>query len=169
MNNLKESTLKIPHFSILTGVALLIGYVETLVAMPVFVPGMKLGLGNLVIIIVMYLWGIKSAITISFLKIFLTSLLFSGFGSFMYSFGGAFVSLIIMYSCQRSNIFSIKAVSILGGIGHNIGQLIVASLVIENMNLLYYGLVLLVFGIMAGLVVGIVSEKLLKVLKFTRY
>lgn len=157
MNN-NDFRKLLPYYSLFTTVALLIGYVEILVNLPIFIPGMKLGLGNILIIVIIYLLDIRGAIAVSFLKIFLTSLLFSGFGSFMYSLGGGIFSLIVMWICKKSNLFSVIGVSIMGGIFHNIGQLLVAVILIENLNLMYYGVLLIIFGTISGIIVGIVGN-----------
>lgn len=163
MNN--DFKKNIPYYSLFTTVAVLVGYVEMLVQLPVFIPGMKVGLGNVVIVTVLYLLGIKGAVTINLLKIFLTSLLFSGFGSFMYSLGGGLLSLFVMWIAKKSGLFSVIGISVLGGVFHNIGQLIVAVLIIENINLMYYGLVLLIFGVISGVLVGIVGNMMINRLK----
>lgn len=158
MGNNRNLNRNVAYYGVFVAVALLVGYVEMLIPMPVFIAGMKLGLSNVVIVIILYLYGFKSAVGISALKVTMSSLLFSGFGSFAYSLCGGLLSVLIMWLAKSSKIFSIVAVSVMGGIAHNMGQLIVATIIIENINLMYYGFLLLIFGVISGCCVGAVAN-----------
>ncbi len=149
---------KIPYLGVFTALALLLGYVESLVPLPFLVPGMKLGLGNVIVLLLLYLMDIKSAFFVSLIKVLLSGLLFSGFSSMLYSLAGAMVGLMLMCIGKKINALGMVGVSVLGGIGHNIGQIVVAVLVIENLNLLYYFPVLLICGTITGVLVGVVGS-----------
>ena len=153
------SSKKIAYCGLLTTVALLLSYVERMLAIPMIVPGMKLGLANVAILIALYILDNKTAFIISILRILISALLFTGFASFLYSASGALLSFVVMVLCKKTNIFSMIAISILGGISHNIGQIIVACLIVENIRLLYYMPFLIILGITTGFVTGIIGDK----------
>lgn len=148
---------KIPYLSVFTALAILMGYIESLVPLPFLVPGMKLGFGNVIVLLMLYLMDLKSAFFVSLVKVLLSGLLFSGFASTLYSLAGAMVALLFMVLGKKIKSLSIIGVSVLGGLGHNIGQIVVASCVIENLNLLYYLPVLLICGTVTGVLVGVVG------------
>lgn len=163
------SSKKIAYCGLLTTVALLLSYVERMLAIPMIVPGMKLGLANVAILIALYILDNKTAFSISILRILISALLFTGFASFLYSASGALLSFVVMVLCKKINIFSMIAVSILGGISHNIGQIIVACLIVENIRLLYYMPFLIILGITTGFVTGIVGDKAVYYIKNNKH
>ncbi len=152
-------TKKIAYCGLLTTVALLLSYVERMLAIPMLVPGMKLGLANVVVLIALYLFDSKTAFCISILRILMSGILFTGFASFFYSAAGALLSFFVMSFLKNHFRFSTIAVSISGGISHNIGQIIIACIVVENMGLFYYLPFLVILGIATGFFTGIVGEK----------
>lgn len=163
------SSKKIAYCGLLTTVALLLSYVERMLAIPMIVPGMKLGLANVAILIALYILDNKTAFIISILRILISALLFTGFASFLYSASGALLSFVVMVLCKKINIFSMIAVSILGGISHNIGQIIVACLIVENIRLLYYMPFLIILGIATGFVTGIIGDKAVYYIKNNKH
>lgn len=163
------SSKKIAYCGLLTTVALLLSYVERMLAIPMIVPGMKLGLANVAILIALYILDNKTAFIISILRILISALLFTGFASFLYSASGALLSFVVMVLCKKTNIFSMIAISILGGISHNIGQIIVACLIVENIRLLYYMPFLIILGIATGFVTGIVGDKAVYYIKNNKH
>mgnify|MGYP002511357912 FL=1 len=163
------SSKKIAYCGLLTTVALLLSYVERMLAIPMIVPGMKLGLANVAILIALYILDNKTAFIISILRILISALLFTGFASFLYSASGALLSFVVMVLCKKINIFSMIAVSILGGISHNIGQIIVAYLIVENIRLLYYMPFLIILGIATGFVTGIIGDKAVYYIKNNKH
>ncbi len=152
------SNKKIAYYGLFAGLALLMGYVELMIPMPVAVPGIKLGLANVIVLIVLYFMGAKSAFFLSLVRILLSGLLFAGFAGFLYSLAGALLSFGVMALCKRSGIFSITGVSVAGGISHNVGQIAVACVVVNNLKLAYYLPVLLVAGVVTGFVTGLVGK-----------
>lgn len=149
---------KIAYGGLFSALAILMGYVELLVPLPIPVPGVKLGLANIIIILVLYVMGPKAAFFVSVIRVLLSGLLFAGFAGLLYSLSGALVSLAAMLLLYKTDQFSIIGISISGGIFHNIGQIFVAALVVENMKLFYYLPILLVSGILTGAVIGMVAQ-----------
>ena len=134
---------KIALYGMMTALAFLLSYVETLIPINLGVPGVKLGLANLASIVSLYLLGAGAAAAIALVRIVLVGFTFGNLSMMLYSLAGAAVSLLLMVVFRRLDWFGVTGVSILGGAGHNIGQLIVAALVVENASLFYYLPVLL--------------------------
>lgn len=152
------SAKNISYFGVFTALAVVMGYIERLIPIPVPIPGIKLGLANVIVIIVLYFMGKKQAFFISVVRILISALLFSGFAGFLYSFAGAFLSYFIMLVVKGRTGASIIGVSVLGGIFHNIGQIIMASIVVSNIKIFYYLPVLIFSGVITGIIVGIISK-----------
>lgn len=148
---------KIALMGIFTALAIVAGYIERLVPFPVAVPGIKLGLANVVVIIAMYYMGEKEAFCISVIRIMAVGLLFSGLSGILYSLAGGLLSYAGMAVGKNVRVFSIIGVSIIGGVLHNLGQIFIAALVVSNIKLLYYVPVLIFAGIAAGVVTGLVA------------
>ena len=163
------SSKKIAYCGLLTTVALLLSYVECMLAIPMIVPGMKLGLANVAVLIALYILDNKTAFSISILRILISALLFTGFASFLYSASGALLSFTVMAFCKKTNIFSMIAVSILGGISHNIGQITIACVIVENIGLFYYMPFLIILGIATGFITGIVGNKAVYYIKNNKH
>ncbi|MBQ6579291.1 MAG: Gx transporter family protein, partial [Oscillospiraceae bacterium] len=121
------------------------------------VPGIKMGLANIVIIFVLYKIGTKEAILVSLIRVFLVSLLFSNVMAMWYSLAGAVLSLGIMWILKKTDKFSVVGVSIAGGIMHNVGQIIMAVIVLGTEQIALYLPVLVITGTVTGVVIGIVS------------
>lgn len=151
---------KVAYLGLFLGLALVCSYLESLVPIGFGIPGIKLGLTNVVVILLMYCIGAKEALVISLLRIFLMGFLFNP-ASIHFSLAGGLLSFILMYLMKRTNLFKCLSVSLVGGISHNIGQIIVASVIVENYNILFYIPVLLVAGIITGFLIGIVSQEII--------
>lgn len=149
---------KIALCGLLTALAILMGYVEMLIPMPMVVPGIKLGLANVIVVITMYALGPKTALFISLIRVILCGLLFAGFAGLLYSLAGAVCSFAVMALLYKTEKMSITGVSIAGGVFHNVGQIIVAALVVENIKMAYYLPFLLVSGVVTGFLIGVVSR-----------
>lgn len=141
---------KIALYGMMTALAFLLSYVETLIPINLGVSGIKLGLANLASIVSLYLLGAGAAAAIALVRIVLVGFTFGNLSMMLYSLAGAAVSLLLMVVFRRLDWFGVTGVSILGGAGHNIGQLIVAALVVENASLFYYLPVLLAAGTGSG-------------------
>ena len=141
---------KIPYYGLFAALAILMGYVEMLFPMPIPIPGVKLGLANVIIIIMMYFMDTKSAFFVSLVRVFLSGLLFAGFAGLLYSLAGAMLSFAVMALLKKTGKFSIIGVSLAGGVFHNLGQILVAMLVLETAEIGYYMIILTLTGTLAG-------------------
>lgn len=149
---------KVAQYGLFAALAILMGYVEMLIPLPLLVPGMKLGLANVIIVIVLYHMDIKSAFFISLVRVLMSGLLFQGFAGLLYSLAGALLSLAVMALLKKTGKVSITGVSVMGGVFHNVGQIIVAAAVVENIKMAYYLPFLLVTGVVTGFVIGAVAR-----------
>lgn len=147
----------IAQLGMFIAVAMVFSYIESFIRIDIAVPGIKLGLANIVTIVVLCKLGLADAVLVSILRIFLSSLLFGNFTVMIYSLAGAAVSMLFMWISVKIGFFSTTGTSILGGVGHNVGQLIVAYLVIKNQNILIYAPVLLISGTITGVLIGLAA------------
>lgn len=157
-NSAYARTAKTRHLAfsaMFAALALIFSYVEALIPIPIPVPGVKLGIANLVIIIALYRMGFKYAFSINCVRIVIAGLLFSGVFGMIYSFAGGILSLCVMYLLKRTKLFSMVGVSMAGGVMHNLGQLIAACLIVSTSSLMSYFSVLLFTGLIGGILVGI--------------
>ena len=138
MKKQKISAKTVALMAMMIALAMIFSYVETMIPINFGIPGVKLGLANLVIVAAIYLFGGKQAFLISIVRIFLSGFMFGNLASIMYSLAGGLLSLAVMLLLKKTDKLSILAVSVMGGICHNIGQLIVAMLVVENLKLIFY-------------------------------
>ena len=134
---------------LLTALGLIIGYIEFLIPIPLGIPGVKPGFANIVIVWALYSLGPWEALMINGMRI-------------LYSLAGAAVSFLCMCLAKKSGLFSMTGVSMIGGVMHNMGQLLVAMAVLETVSLVYYGPVLLAAGVITGLLIGIVTGEVKK-------
>lgn len=137
--------------------ALVFSYVEILIPFSVGIPGVKLGLANLVIIIALYEMDFKYAFVINAIRIVIAGLLFSGLFGMMYSIAGGLLSILVMWALKKTGLFSMIGVSMAGGLAHNLGQLLVAAFLVSNLKMFIYFPVLMFSGIGSGILIGIVS------------
>lgn len=156
----------------LSALALVLSFLESLIPFQPGLPGIKLGLANLVIVFALYRMNVHSALLINTVRILLAGLLFSGLFGLLYSAAGAAASLAAMTLLLQINrkreqvgksiLFSIFGVSMTGGVFHNLGQLLVAILFLSSLNLIYYLPVMIISGIVMGLINGMVARLLLQ-------
>ena len=146
---------RVAFLGLFTAFAMILSFVESQIPTFVAIPGIKLGLPNIAIIIILYRFGWKEASIISLLRVILTSLLFGTVLSMLYSIAGAVLSLIVMILLKK--FLSTVTISVVGGVFHNVGQIAVAILVTETQQLLFYLPVLIISGVIAGIVVGLVA------------
>ena len=166
MKNNRSRIKKITFLALCASLALLLSYVEALIP-PIFsaVPGIKMGLPNIVIILALYHYGLKEAATVSFVRLICVAVLFGGWLAFVYSLAGAVLSLTIMVILKSTKLFSTTAVSIIGAICHNAGQILVAILLLKRVELGYYMLILTFTGAISGFLIGLASAYLIKRIK----
>ncbi len=142
---------------LLVALCFVFSYIEFLLPLPFGVPGMKLGLSNLVVLLALYLWGPGPAACISLVRILLNGFTFGTPLGMLYSVAGGTLSFLMMWLVYKNRHFGPVGVSILGGILHNVGQLLVAFALLGVAGLLYYAPILLLSGAAAGFLVGILS------------
>lgn len=159
------NTKKIAYLGLLIALAFVFSYIEFLIPVNIGVPGAKLGLANLVIIVAMYTLNEKDAFVLSIIRIVLVGFTFANLASMLYSLAGGILSYVAMVIAKKTNKLSITGVSVLGGVFHNIGQIIVAIWVVKTASLVYYLPVLLVSGIVAGVAIGILGSMVTKRIK----
>ena len=157
----------IARFSLLVALAMVLSWLESMVPVSAAVPGVKLGLTNLVVIFALYRLSARDAAVISFVRVLLVSMTFGNAYAFAYSLAGAALSLMVMIILKKTDIFSAVGVSIAGGVCHNIGQILVAVLILETGRLVFYLPVLMVSGVVSGIVIGVVGAMLVKRIPLT--
>lgn len=155
-------TKRLTTMALLTTLAMILSYLESQIPAFVAVPGVKVGLANIAVVFALYKLGAKEAAGISLVRVVLTSLLFGSGASFLYSAAGAALSLGGMLLLKRVPAFSYVAVSVLGGVLHNAGQIGMACLLLETNVIVYYLPFLVLSGTVAGVAVGILAAILIK-------
>lgn len=157
------------QFGVFTALALLFSYIESLIPFHIGIPGVKLGLANLIIVVVLYKTEYKQAYLLSVTRVILAGFLFGNLFSILYSLAGGLLSLSMMILAKRKDGYSVTGVSVIGGVFHNVGQILMAMLVTESWKLIYYLPVLLLFGVLTGIVIGVVSKEMLNRLASIRF
>lgn len=150
---------KVAMAGMFTALAMIFSYVEVLIPMNLGIPGMKLGLANLVVVAALYTMGAPMAFVVSMIRILLVSVTFGNLAAMLYSLAGGVLSFCGMVLLKKIPNFSMVGVSVAGGILHNIGQLAVAMAVVENIHLISYLPPLLIAGTVTGMLIGIVSNQ----------
>ena len=158
-------TKKLVTLALLTAVAMILSYLESLIPLSVAVPGIKMGLANLAVIFVLYRIGFKEACVVSLLRILWLAIIFGNFMTLSYSIVGAVLSLTGMVLLKKLDRFSEVGVSVTGGILHNVGQILTAMVLMDTAQIIYYLPMLLISGIVGGTVIGIISAILIKRVK----
>ena len=153
---------KVAYFGVFTALALIFSYVETLIPFQIGFPGVKLGLANLIIVIALYKMNLKETYLLSVTRIILSGFIFGNLFSIIYSLSGGLLSLSVMAFLKKQGGFSVMGISIVGGVMHNVGQLLVAMVIVETFSIIYYIPVLLIAGVITGLVIGIAANEMLK-------
>ena len=153
---------RVAYFGVFTALALILSYIETLIPISFGIPGVKLGLANLIIVIALYKIPLKEVYVLSVVRVLLSGVLFGNYFSIVYSLAGGLLSLSVMALLKRIGGFSVMGISIAGGVCHNIGQLVVAMLVVATFSISYYMPVLMAAGLITGFLIGIVADQTLK-------
>lgn len=166
---MSKKVKRLTFLGLAASVALILSYVEAMLP-PLFsaVPGIKAGLPNIVIIFLLYRFGVKDAATVSLVRMLLVTLLFGNPVMLLYSMAGALLSLVLMTLCKQADFLSTVGVSIVGGIAHNLGQILVAICILETVEIGYYMIVLAVSGCLSGILIGLAGAALLRALKNVR-
>lgn len=145
---------------LMLSLALIAGYVESLIPVPIPIPGIKLGVANSIVLILLYMTNIKSVWLVSLSRVLLSGFIFGSMASILYSMSGAVLSLLMMYLFKKKDCFTMTGVSVIGGVSHNIGQLLMAFFVLESGAVWYYLPVLLISGVVTGGVIGILGKEI---------
>lgn len=159
------SAKRLSTFGMLVALAFIFSYIELLVPFHFIVPGMKLGLANIVVVTALYLLGPRDALTISFVRIVLVAFTFGNLNTMIYSLAGGALSFIAMAMAKKIGTFSVIGVSVLGAVFHNIGQIFVAMFMLETKTLVNYLPFLVIMSLVTGVLIGIVGGELTKRLK----
>lgn len=160
---------KVAYFGLFTALALIFSYVEALIPFSIGIPGVKLGLANLIVVIALYKMNIKEVYFLAVARVVLAGFMFGNMFSILYSLAGGLLSVTVMYFLKKINGLSLIGVSIAGGVAHNIGQLIVAVFVVSSLNIAYYAPVLIIAGVITGMLIGIAALEMLKRIKTFRF
>ena len=158
---------KIVFLAILVALGLALSVMESMIPLPIMVPGAKLGLSNMVVLVTLVVFGFKEGIVVALLKSIVLMLVTGSVSSFMYSFSGALLSSVAMSISYKyfSNVFSLIGTSILGALSHNFAQITIASLMMKNMRIYTYLPFLMLTSIFTGYFVGLTSTYIIKNLK----
>ena len=148
---------KIAVLALAIALAMILSFVESQIPAFVAIPGVKVGLANIAVVFVLYKLGWKEAVLISLVRVFMVSVLFGTAVSLFYSVAGAVLSLTGMVLLKKTGLFSTVAVSVTGGVLHNVGQILMACLLLETNVIVYYLPFLILSGVIAGVVIGVVS------------
>ena len=157
---MKASKLSLAALSV--SLAMILSFVESQIPAFVAIPGVKIGLTNIVVIYALYKLGWKYAAVISFVRVLLVGMLFGNGVSIAYSLAGAAVSFVVMVLLMRAKVFSTIAVSVAGGVMHNMAQIGMACIIMETNLLTYYAPFLLISGTLAGIAIGVISAIMIK-------
>lgn len=160
---MRPATKKLAVLGLCTAVALILAYVEAMLP-PVFtaVPGIKIGLPNIIIVFVLYRFGLREAAVVSLVRMLAVSFMFGNMMALVYSMAGAFLSMLVMVILKRLNFLSVVGVSVAGGVFHNVGQILTAMLLLGTAELGYYLIVLAVTGTISGIFVGLCGAIIVK-------
>lgn len=162
---MRTKTKKLTLYALLLALALILSYLESLVPMSFAVPGIKLGLPNVVMVFALYRLGFKAVGSISIVRVLLVSMLFGNVMTMAYSLAGAVISLVLMWLLKKSGKFSPVGVSVAGALGHNAGQIFTAMLLLETGGIIYYLPALCISGAVTGVLIGILGGILVKRIK----
>ena len=155
-------TKRLVLLSAITAVAMILSFVESRIPPLIAIPGVKVGLANIAVIFALYRLGVGRAACVSLVRVLLVSLLFGTPASFLYSLTGALLSLGVMVLCKHFSLFGTVGVSVLGGVCHNLGQILMACIVTKTNLFSVYFPVLLLSGTLAGIVIGLAGAMLVK-------
>lgn len=155
-------TEKIAKMGLLISLGLIFSYVEALLPIVPTIPGIKIGLSNALVILLLYSYGMIYAVLFQLCRIIISSVLFGNFFSCVYSLAGAFFSLFFMCLLKKCRLLDIPGISMIGGIMHNTAQLLIALLLVQNAAVFYYLPLLLISGSVAGYCIGWIGEFILK-------
>ena len=154
-------TKKIATFGMLIALAMIFSYIESILPINLGIPGIKLGLANILTIVSLYLIGVRGAVFVSLLRIILVGLTFGNGSAMLFSLSGGICSLVCMVLVKEIKIFSVYGVSMVGGVMHNVGQILMAMRVLDESKILSYLPVLVISGVLTGMVIGLIAGQVI--------
>lgn len=154
----RTKAIKVAYYGMLVALAFIFSYIESLIPFRFPVPGVKLGLANIVVLVALYLFGARDAFIISCIRIILSGFTFGNPFSMLYSLSGGLLSWLVMCLCKRVKSFSTIGVSVLGGVAHNIGQIVMAGFVLWTTAVIGYLPMLLISGVITGVLTGLLGH-----------
>ena len=160
--SLTSISRRVSSGAMLVALAMIFSYVESLIPINLGVPGIKLGVANLVTVTGLYILAPMEVLLVVILRVLLVGFMFGNGMSILYSLAGAALSMTVMTLMLKKTSFSLIGVSVAGGVSHNIGQLIIAMLIVQNASVFVYAPALLVAGVAAGVVIGGLTNEILK-------
>ena len=158
-------TKKVSVIGLFTAMALLLSCIESILSFRTGIPGIKLGIANHIIVIAFYFLPSGEVLSISLLRVFFLSVFSGSPFTAVFSFTGAIASFFAMYISYRRNSFSPAGISIIGGVTHNLAQLLISALLLNTPAFLWYSPVLLISGIITGLINGLIAIKIIHTVK----
>lgn len=166
-NTKNKTAHKIALAAMMAALALIFSYIEAIIPFNIGIPGIKLGIANLVILVSLYMLGLGYTLAIDVIRILVAGLLFNGVFGAVYSLAGGLLSLVVMYLLKKTGLFSVVGISMAGGVAHNLGQLLAAAFIVSTIKIFLYFPVLMFSGIVSGILIGIVTYLILKKLPKT--
>lgn len=160
----RKKVEEIAMIGLMAAFAAILSYIEAIIPFSIWIPGAKLGLANIAIVVVLYIYSSKEAIIVNVVRIFVVGLLFGNMFSISFSIAGAIISFIAMMLVKKTDLFTAIGVSVIGGVAHNLGQMLVATFVVDTYSIVYYMPALMFTGIITGIIIGIVSRLIIKYL-----
>lgn len=166
----KEGVLKskVAYLGVFCALALIFSYIESLIPLPIGIPGVKLGLANLVVVIALYKMRMVDVFILVVARVLVSGFIFGNYFSILYSLAGAVFSFFAMCVLKKTDKFTVIGVSVIGGVFHNLGQILVAIFVVETIRIVYYFPVLMISGVGTGILIGVIAQEVLKRIQFIR-
>ncbi|HHU53555.1 MAG TPA: Gx transporter family protein [Clostridiaceae bacterium] len=153
-------TKRITFLAMLIAISMILSYLESFLPQIYIVPGIKLGLANIPVMFAIFKLKPSDALIISGIRILLLSMLFRNFLSFLFSITGGLMSIGLMLLCKKMKFFSILGISVVGGVSHNLGQILIAVFIANTPGLFFYLPILIVSGTLAGIAIGLICNLL---------
>lgn len=159
---------KVARMGVFIALAMIFSYIEVLIPFNFGIPGVKLGIANIVTVTSLYVFSTGEAFGISVIRIVLMGILFGNGMSLLYSLAGGLLSFLAMWIGKRTSWFSVMGVSMAGGVFHNVGQILAVMLVMKNTMFVAYLPVLLVAGIVTGYLIGLLANKMVAIMAVSK-
>lgn len=156
------STQKLTRLAMFLALSLILSYLESLIPVSASIPGIKIGLANIITMYMIYCYSIRETVVIMFLRVIISGFMFSGLTTIIFGILGGMVCIIVMWLLKRTSLFSIMGVSMAGAVAHNAGQILAAYIVIQNAEIIYYMPYLCISGLVTGLLVGYISALIIR-------